>query len=200
MRLAPSEAIADLIYERAAINTQLSCRELMWGMPDQCCVRRMAENDGDSRWQTLFAAQARRLLADLEEQKEVRYGRRTSTADNAAISGLSTAMPEYDPVDSRLGMVTDEQPAESPMSRRVRWDQRLRSEHALHGLRRTRTSCPTSVSTVTGARHGDNLRPTRRSRSSIWKPAGRGAISHGQPVLAKGSNLCHGTGQTATHS
>src|SRR5712671_5415238 len=54
MRLAPSEAIADLIYERAAINTQLPVRELMWRMPGSmlACVH-MAEMTADSRWQTL---------------------------------------------------------------------------------------------------------------------------------------------------
>src|SRR5260370_8216321 len=68
MRLATSEAIADMIYERATINTQLPVRELMWGMPGSmlACVH-MAEMTAESRWQTLFAAQATRLLGDLEE-------------------------------------------------------------------------------------------------------------------------------------
>src|SRR5216683_1084534 len=70
MRLAPAGAIADLIHERAAINLQLPVRELMWGTPGSMltCVH-MAEMTAEPRWQTLFAAQARRLLGELEESE-----------------------------------------------------------------------------------------------------------------------------------
>ena len=68
MRLEPSPAIADLIYSRAEANTTLPVRELMWGMPGSmiACVH-MAAMTAEPRWRALFAIQAARLLADLEE-------------------------------------------------------------------------------------------------------------------------------------
>jgi hypothetical protein len=68
MRLDPAAAIADLIHARADANTTLPVRELMWGMPGSmiaCC--HMAAMTAEPRWQALFATQAARLLGDLEE-------------------------------------------------------------------------------------------------------------------------------------
>jgi hypothetical protein len=71
MRLAPEAAIADLIHARCEIDTHLPVRELMWGMPGAmlACVH-MAEMTQEPRWKSLFAVQAARLLADLEETTE----------------------------------------------------------------------------------------------------------------------------------
>ena len=68
MRLDPTPAIADLIYTRANANTTLPVRELMWGMPGSmiACLH-MAAMTAEPRWQELFAIQAARLLEDLEE-------------------------------------------------------------------------------------------------------------------------------------
>jgi Lanthionine synthetase C-like protein len=68
MRLAPTAAIGDLIEARAKSNTGLPARELMWGMPGSmlACVH-MAGMTGEPRWQVLFQSQARRLLDELEE-------------------------------------------------------------------------------------------------------------------------------------
>ena len=68
MRLEPTSAIADLIHMRATANTQLPIRELMWGMPGSmiACLS-MSEMTGEGRWRTIFVNQAERLLADLEE-------------------------------------------------------------------------------------------------------------------------------------
>jgi hypothetical protein len=68
MRLAPTPTIADLIHARANANTQLPIRELMWGMPGSmiACLS-MSEMTGEARWRATFEAQAERLLADLEE-------------------------------------------------------------------------------------------------------------------------------------
>jgi hypothetical protein len=68
MRLDPTPAIADLIYARAAANTTLPVRELMWGMPGSmiACVH-MAAMTAEPRWRELFATQAARLLNDLKE-------------------------------------------------------------------------------------------------------------------------------------
>ncbi len=68
MRLNPTPAIADLIYARAGANTTLPVRELMWGMPGSmiACVH-MAAMTAEQRWRALFATQAARLLDDLDE-------------------------------------------------------------------------------------------------------------------------------------
>lgn len=68
MHLAPTMAIADLVHARAAANTTLPVRELMWGMPGSmlACVH-MAGMAVEPRWQALFATQADRLLDGLEE-------------------------------------------------------------------------------------------------------------------------------------
>jgi len=71
MRLAPTSAIADIIVTRANANTQLPIRELMWGMPGSmlACLS-MNEMTGEERWRRLFETQAERLLGDLKETDE----------------------------------------------------------------------------------------------------------------------------------
>jgi len=68
MRLTPSAAIADAVHTRAAANTGLPIRELMWGMPGSmlACLH-MAGMTDEPRWRALFSTQAARLLGDLEE-------------------------------------------------------------------------------------------------------------------------------------
>ena len=68
MRLSPTPEIADRIHERASANTGLPIRELMWGMPGSmlACVH-MAEMTDEPRWCDLFKVQAERLIVDLEE-------------------------------------------------------------------------------------------------------------------------------------
>lgn len=68
MRLDPSSAISDFIHARAEANTTLPVRELMWGLPGSmiaCC--HMATMTAEARWRELFAIQAARLVTDLEE-------------------------------------------------------------------------------------------------------------------------------------
>jgi hypothetical protein len=71
MRLSPTQAIADIVHARAQANLGLPIRELMWGMPGSMltCVH-MSEMTGDPRWRALFEAQARHLLEALEETPE----------------------------------------------------------------------------------------------------------------------------------
>jgi hypothetical protein len=68
MRLAPTPATADLIETRAKANMALPVRELMWGMPGSmlACVH-MAEMTDEPRWRALFRLQASRLLDELQE-------------------------------------------------------------------------------------------------------------------------------------
>jgi hypothetical protein len=71
MRLEPASNIADLIHMRANANTRLPIRELMWGMPGSmiACLS-MKEMTGDVRWRALFETQAERLLADLADTSD----------------------------------------------------------------------------------------------------------------------------------
>jgi lanthionine synthetase-like protein len=89
MRLTPEQVIADHVYARASANLQLPVRELMWGLPGSmlACLSmdqivRTADKDKkndenkdqfgdlgrpDPRWRALFEAQAERLLAELQD-------------------------------------------------------------------------------------------------------------------------------------
>ncbi len=71
MRLDPAPAHADVVYERAEAHADQPIRELMWGLPGAmlACVA-MAEITGEARWQSLYAAQAARLLGDLAETEK----------------------------------------------------------------------------------------------------------------------------------
>jgi hypothetical protein len=67
MRLSPTPLVADLVHTRAEANTGLPIRELMWGMPGSMLAAiHMGEMTGETRWRSLFEAQAARLLAELE--------------------------------------------------------------------------------------------------------------------------------------
>ena len=68
MRLLPDAATADAIHARASDNNNLPVRELMWGLPGSmlACIF-MDELTGESRWRALFVKQAARLLEELED-------------------------------------------------------------------------------------------------------------------------------------
>jgi hypothetical protein len=68
MRLDPSPGVADAIYARANANMGLPTRELMWGLPGSmlACLH-MIDLTDEQRWRAEFAAQAERLLGELEE-------------------------------------------------------------------------------------------------------------------------------------
>jgi hypothetical protein len=87
MRLTPEPFIADHIYGRAGSNLELPVRELMWGLPGSmlAClsmdqISRIKPRDPkdkekdqpqqqppDPRWRALFEAQAERLLSELQD-------------------------------------------------------------------------------------------------------------------------------------
>jgi hypothetical protein len=71
MGLNPTPVIADIVYARAKANLSLPIRELMWGMPGSmlACVH-ISELTGEPRWRALFEAQAARLFDELEETPE----------------------------------------------------------------------------------------------------------------------------------
>jgi hypothetical protein len=67
MKLAPASDVADLIKTRTTANMELPIRGLMWGMPGSMlvCVH-MAGMTNEAPWKTLFRKQASRLLGELE--------------------------------------------------------------------------------------------------------------------------------------
>jgi hypothetical protein len=68
MRVASDAGVADELHRRIEENLDLPLLEVMWGAAGTmlACVF-AAEMTGEDRWRTLYLAQARRLLADLEE-------------------------------------------------------------------------------------------------------------------------------------
>jgi hypothetical protein len=68
MRIDPRPEYAELIAQRVEANNHLPVRELMWGTPGSmlACVH-MHEMTGEARWEALFRTQAARLFGELEE-------------------------------------------------------------------------------------------------------------------------------------
>ncbi len=68
MRLDPAPAHADVVYAHAEANSGQPIRELMWGLPGSmlACIF-MGEMTAEARWRDLYATQAARLLDDLQE-------------------------------------------------------------------------------------------------------------------------------------
>jgi hypothetical protein len=91
MRIAPSADFADLLHACCERNSALPICDLMWGLPGSmlACVH-MRAMDGVPRWRRLFAAQAGRLLDDLEETPLAPLWNRTSTAACCPSSGPCT--------------------------------------------------------------------------------------------------------------
>jgi hypothetical protein len=68
MRLQPDAVIADAVHARASDNNELPVRELMWGLPgSMLACTFMDAMTGEARWRTLFSTQAARLFEELEE-------------------------------------------------------------------------------------------------------------------------------------
>ncbi|MGU3422837.1 lanthionine synthetase C family protein [Methylobacterium sp. D54C] len=68
MRMPPDEALADRIFDRIKVNSSLPVVELMWGLPGSmlACVF-MRQLVDQPRFESLFQAQAERLLMEAEE-------------------------------------------------------------------------------------------------------------------------------------
>lgn len=200
MRLAPTPAIANLIHTRASSNTTLPVRELMWGMPGSmlACVH-MSAMTGESRWQDLFATQAVRLLEELEEiadgplWTQDLYGERLRYL--GAVHGYAGNMIA---LMRGWGWLTDEQRARiGDATPRTLVASACRSERganwpAVAGQGETPRLCqhchgaPGMVTTFTAAPF------TSPVLEELLVDGGKFTWVAGP--LAKGSNLCHGTG------
>ena len=70
MRSAPTPDTADELHRRISANLAFPPAELMWGMPGTmlACLF-LHEISGESRWRSLYVAQAEKLLADVQESE-----------------------------------------------------------------------------------------------------------------------------------
>lgn len=70
LRLAPAASVAERLRARVAENMFLPVRELMWGLPGAmiACLDAHAMT-GEARWQELFQAAAARLIGDLRDSE-----------------------------------------------------------------------------------------------------------------------------------
>jgi hypothetical protein len=201
MRLEPSPAIADLIYARAEANAALPVRELMWGTPGSmiACLH-MAAMTTETRWRALFAAQAARLLADLEETDDGPlwtqdlYGRhlRYLGPVHGYAGNMIALMRGWE-------WLTDDQRARiaGAVPRTLAanaWRSELgASWHAVVGDRDKPPSlcqhCHGAPGMVTALADAPFMSP---ALEDLLRAGGNFVWAAGP--LAKGSNLCHGTG------
>ena len=120
MRTEPSADTADLVHERCERNSALPIRELMWGLPGSmlACVH-MHAMTGEPRWRRLFAAQAGRLLDDLEETPLGPFVEPGPLRRRAALArARARVRGQHDPALARLGMA-DAIPASTRRGRRA---------------------------------------------------------------------------------
>jgi hypothetical protein len=200
MRLAPEAAVADIVYARASANTQLPVRELMWGLPGSmlACIS-MAEMTGEARWRMVFETQADRLLADLQE-----------TADGPIwVQDLYGRQLKYlGPVHGYAGNMI-------PLMRGWEWLTESQRARIADAVPRTlsknawRTDIGTSWHAVVQHDkppwlcqhcHGAPGMVTTFADAPLTSPELEKLLLEGGEFtwaagpLAKGSNLCHGTG------
>jgi hypothetical protein len=199
MRVAPDAGLADELHRRIAENLDLPLLEVMWGAAGTmlACVF-AAEMTGEDRWRTLYLAQARRLLADLEEtdrgplwtqnlygktrqflgpvhgyagnmQALIRGWSWLSGAERARVKGAVSSTLSVNVLRGEMG-------ANWPALAGETKPERI---HYCHGA-------PGMVAVFAARAVADpNLMPLLEEGARLTWGAG---------PLAKGSNLCHGTG------
>jgi Lanthionine synthetase C-like protein len=212
MRLEPSPAIADLIYSRADANTTLPVRELMWGMPGSmiACVH-MAAMTVERRWRALFAIQAARLLADLEETDDGPlwtqdlYGRRLRYLGpvHGYAGNMIALMRGWEWLtDDQRARIAEAVPRTLTANA---WRSKLGA--SWRGVVADRDKPPADRDNYSNARaqlcqhcHGAPGMVTAFADAPFTSPELEDLLREGGQFawaagpLAKGSNLCHGTG------
>jgi hypothetical protein len=200
MRLQPDEATADAIHARASDNNALPVRELMWGLPGSmlACIF-MDMMTGEARWRSLFATQAVRLLEELEETD----------------LGPLWTQDLYGSRKRYLGPVHGFASNMVPLLRGWTWlDER---QHARVADAVPRTLAANAIKSELGVQWqpvAGLSEPPRRCQHCHGAPGmvttfadapfstpeleelllGGGELTWNAGPLAKGSNLCHGTG------
>ncbi|QPC91705.1 LanC-like protein [Mesorhizobium sp. INR15] len=200
MRLDPTAEYADHVHQRAQANNKLPIREFMWGMAGSmlACVH-MAGLEPSPRWRDLFQLQAARLLKDLRDSDDgplwiqALYGRKLpwlgpvhGFAGNMIplLAGWSWLDPQQQMrVQDAICRVLVATAWQSPMG--ANWAARAKEEEApkmcqhCHGAAGMVTSFASAPFTT--PEFEDIL---RKGAAFTWEAG----------PLAKGSNLCHGTG------
>jgi hypothetical protein len=198
MRLVPGPDLANRIHDLAASNNDLPTVELMWGLPGSmlACVH-MGAITGDARFRTLFRAQAERLLAEFETTSDGPiwtqdlYGTRQQWL--GPVHGFAGNMVPLLRGWDWLG----------PDQRAVVVDAALRTL-AAHAVRSEMGATWSSSTGQAPARcqhcHGAPGMVTTFADAPFSTPAFETLLLDGGDFtwnagpLAKGSNLCHGTG------
>lgn len=200
MRLTPTTILADLIHTRAAANTELPIRELMWGLPGSMLAAiHMAEMTDEHRWCELFQIQAARLLADLEDTPQ----------------GPLWTQDLYGTTDKWLGPVHGFAGNVIPLLRGWHWLTAAQRARVAEFVPQTlvANAWQYEVGTTWSGRSKREAQPTlcqhchgapgivttfsdapfaTHEFDTLLLDAGRFTWTAGP--LAKGSNLCHGTG------
>ncbi|GGF28509.1 hypothetical protein GCM10011611_38220 [Aliidongia dinghuensis] len=198
MRLAPSAALADRIHGLATASNDLPTVELMWGLPGAmlACLH-MQGLTGEARFVALFQTQAARLLSELEHTDR----------------GPIWTQHLYGKQQRWLGPVHGFAGHMAPLLRGWAW--LVASQRALVGDTAARALAAYAVRSELGANwphaadqpaklcqhcHGAAGMVTTFADAPFSAPEfdallveGGNLVWHAGP-LAKGSNLCHGTG------
>jgi hypothetical protein len=200
MRLAPDAVTADRIFARAEGNNALAPLELMWGTPGSmlACLF-MHGRTGEARWEGLYRTQASRLLAALQDAGGFQVWR----------------MELYGQTLLSLGLVHGFAGCMFALLRGWHWLEAAQRQTveavALHTLHATAVRDGAGVNWPANADkpgepmlcqicHGAPGILTAFARAPFSTPAfeslllGGGALIWAAGPLAKGSNICHGTG------
>jgi hypothetical protein len=200
MRLRPDPETADVIHARASDNNALPVRELMWGVPGSmlACVF-MHGMTGEARWRALFLTQAARLLDELEDTDlgplwtQDLYGsrKRYLGAVHGFASNMIPLLRGWDWLDEgQRARVADAVP-------RTLAANAVRSELGTQWPPIAGTSEPPRLCQHC---HGAPGMVTTFADAPFSTPEleelllGGGELIWNAGPLAKGSNLCHGTG------
>ena len=200
MRLDPAPAYADVVYERAKAQVEQPVRELMWGLPGaMLACTAMGEIAPETRWQSLYAAQAARLLGDLAETER----------------GPLWTQDLYGMLQQWLGPVHGYAGNMVPLLRGWSWLTEAQRAQIADAVPRTLagTACRSELGATWPARvahegppdlcqhcHGAPGMVTTFADAPFSSPQLEALLIEGGSFtwaagpLAKGSNLCHGTG------
>jgi hypothetical protein len=197
---AGSSVAADELHARIADNLDLPTLELMWGFAGaMLAVLFAAELTGEARWRALFAAQAERLLADLQDGDHgplwtfELYG--STTTFLGPVHGYAGNMIPLlrgwdwltDAQQARVGTAVPATLAANAQrgDMGVNWPAVVSDQASIPLVQH----CHGAAGMVTALAHAHVA-----DAATLDLLRGGGELTWSAGPLAKGSNLCHGTG------